>query len=170
MKGIKFNSEMVNAILEGGKTQTRRVVPSLRELNSINVEERCVYGEVGDKFFVKEDVWNSDGDFNYSADDKLANYDEKFREKYSSWGVVPAHYIKQEQSRIILEITDIRVERLKNISEGDAIKEGYKVDLSTPYSLFDLFKLDWDLKNRSHPIKSWGANPFVWVIDFKVVK
>ncbi len=73
-------------------------------------------------------------------------------------------FLKKIYSRITLEITDVRVERLQDITEEDALKEGFIV--SIPYTAAEKFALLWDNLYKKKP-EYWGANPWVWVISFK---
>ena len=81
--------------------------------------------------------------------------------------------MKQEHSRLTLEITDIKVERLKDISEEDCIKEGISerdgagLSLRT-YEIKDCFRTLWNTTHKK-PEEKFEANPFVWVVDFKII-
>ena len=66
-------------------------------------------------------------------------------------------------SRITLEITDVRVERLQEIDIHDVIKEGIKVDSIAGFSRFKGY---WDSLYAKKPEYQWKANPWVWVIEF----
>ncbi len=136
-KGIIFSSEMVNAILEGRKTQTRRVIkpqPSfkiqtdcfglLRDYEGKII--KCPYG-IGCRLYVKENYFLNKNHNNIPASqaphDSLVMYQaggeaNVYGRKRSSM------FMPKWASRITLEITDIRVERLQNISEEDSISEG----------------------------------------------
>jgi hypothetical protein len=203
---ILFSAPMVRAILDGTKTQTRRVVkpqpyqsefePDTLHINgltkkgeffsaSTNIEEfikRCPYGKVGDQLWVRETfngtwceevIYKADGD---SA--KAAGY-----EKEPKWK--PSIFMPRSFSRIQLEIIDIGIERLQDINEEDAISEGmsqavadaiFNVDeLSVFAASFILaphatnrilFESLWEKINGAD---SWAQNPWVWVIEFKVV-
>ncbi|MDR2981151.1 MAG: hypothetical protein LBV12_02765 [Puniceicoccales bacterium] len=75
-------------------------------------------------------------------------------------------------SRITLEVTGIRVERLREISEEDAIAEGVRIGMGAmPYfSCLDAFKALWDSINGKRPGCSWEANPWVWPVEFRRVE
>ena len=182
MKGIKFNSEMVNAILEGRKSQTRIVLnPQPTYIRNTpfcssfydDGHGRCLkspFGKIGDKLFVKED-FHSRNHYTYSTNNC---------HKYTNWEEVSAHFMKQHQSRITLEITDIRVERLADISEDDCWQEGGEDMINSTDDLKqcemakklkmcidDLkptFATYWNSTNKKH---KWEDNLFVWVISFK---
>ena len=149
VKPILFNTEMVRAILEGRKTQTRRLVkPSHRGAAGFNVCFRKSTGEFtgvydwndeesmyedrtpapcqpGDILWVRE-TWHGlktgnekfghHKTFWYKADEKDENPDDKWR---------PSIHMPREAARIFLKVKDVRIERLQDMSEEDAISEGY---------------------------------------------
>lgn len=144
--GIIFNAEMVRAILDGRKTQTRRVV-SDRHLHLIDVASQlgecyplecgidhansqsyyrglCPLGGVGDRLWVRE-TWQcglcTESTFAYKATHKPTDLEEGWNEKIK-WR--PSSQMPRWASRIQLEITGVCVERLQDISEEDAIAEG----------------------------------------------
>ena len=186
MKGKIFNSQEVQAIIAGTKTMFREVIkPRIKVENyklddgsGIGMEillEECPY-KVGQKIFCKES-------FDGYADSKLLNkYNILYRadgklSKGSSWK--PAQQMKQEHSRLTLEITDIKVERLGEISEEDAIKEGIPLSKEfsdryyTPdnnYAVPKIAFMRWWNATHKKPEEKFEANPFVWVVDFKINK
>lgn len=178
---ILFSGEMVRAILEGRKTQTRRVVKmppfdsSDETLGSYLIAhmDGCPYGQVGDRLWVRE-TWAYcpyRNCFFYRAD----NFPEdKFKWK-------PSIHMIRAASRITLEITGIRVERLQDISEEDAIAEGiqknpvqFDTRLNYPagssaagwHNPKNSFRSLWRSINGKD---SWELNPCVWVIEFKQI-
>lgn len=169
---ISFNSEMVRAILDGHKTQTRRVVKIDKKLkedffNDKDASMSCPYGKLGDRLWVREafswlpDGMNADendGRFYFRADGDMP----------VKWK--PSIHMPRAASRITLEITDIRVERLNIISCADSIAEGIRVntnyndiDCDTPNPQKKYRKL-WESINGKG---SWELNPWVWVIEFE---
>ena len=99
-------------------------------------------------------------------------------EGFEGWK--PSAYMPRWASRITLEITGVRVERLQEISEADADKEGFNEDFPHKvfpeyfnqdmgdYSIPECFGMLWDsINGKKHP---WESNPFVWVIEFRKVK
>ena len=197
-----FNGEMVRAILDGRKTQTRRIMkpqpepcprgghwwPSNVFKTMLHVEDEmqngkggwgglvgdaCPFGDLGDRIWVRE-TWAEAG---ASAPDlKLyrANYPEHVPSIYENvppteeirW--TPSIHMPRWASRILLEITDVRVERLKSISDGDAIREGCSTaDMMSGDCVADVFARLWVSIYGSD---SWNANPWVWVIEFKRVE
>lgn len=198
-RGMIFNGEMVRALLDGRKTQTRRIVKGtdgavkfcpecdingedifvvLGEkdhtgMNPVLGAIACPFGTVGDRIWVRE-TW---AEAVASAPDlKLyrANYPDHVPSHYENvppadeirW--TPSIHMPRWASRILLEITDVRVERLKNISDGDAIREGCSVtDMKSGDCVADVFARLWE---SIYGAESWQANPWVWVIEFKRVE
>lgn len=179
---IIMSGESIRAILDGRKSMTRRVIdprkyniggwdmpvskydieagyPVYQDNNGDfhSVVDRCLYGKVSDRLWIRE---------NYTYHDKNNKYlgvikfkaDTKDIDSYK-WK--SPMYMCKSDSRIILEITNIRVEQLHDITEEDAIREGF-------YAM-DNFMEAWRNLNakRGYP---WESNPWVWVISFKVMK
>lgn len=207
-RGMIFNGEMVRAILDGRKTQTRRIMApqpaddiercifpnpeaigwksSLRHKHGSTTAHFCHYRKPGDRIWVRETfqgplfdydlmdsyckdptpfekpefcVYKADGvpapEF-YDADDEL----------HCCWR--PSIHMPRWASRILLEITNVRVERLKSISDGDAIREGCSTaDMKSGDCVADVFARLWA---SIYGAESWNANPWVWVIEFKRVE
>ena len=234
-RGMIFNGEMVRAILDGRKTQTRRIVKGTdgavkfcKEWD-INGEEifvvlgekdhtgmnpvlgaiSCPFGAVGDRIWVRETwgvvsheldddgriqpwkpdrpataihempfgngyysghaIYAVDGDFTWGDDDG-------YEDGRSCWK--PSIHMPRAASRILLEITDVRVERLNAISQEDAQAEGMELtgwrptysdpdsggEVMTPYDNFA------ELWSSIYGEESWQATPWVWVIEFKRVE
>ncbi|HHQ2982797.1 TPA: hypothetical protein ACSPO3_000733 [Klebsiella pneumoniae] len=210
-----FNSEMVRAILDGRKTQTRRIMKIQPEHSGLGLRRvidskngsddgkyfwsssdacglkarsksfACPFGAVGDRIWVRE-TWAEAG---ASAPDlKLyrANYPEHVPSIYENvppaeeirW--TPSIHMPRWASRILLEITDVRVERLNAISEEDARAEGIidggclncgetePCGLANPEpDATDAFAYLWQ---SIYGQENWNANPWVWVIEFKRVE
>lgn len=205
---ILFSAPMVRAILEGRKTVTRREVKKKAALDCLAAgfepaflalpgnADLCPYGKVGDRLWVRE-TWYCDhlevtrgpylkpddldigealnnGTLVYAADG-LAPYEQE----QPTWK--PSIHMPRWACRILLEITDVRVERLNAISDEQALAEGvrlytdhaelgnwYHVDGIETYSAEPRksFELLWSLINGAD---SWTANPWVWVVEFKRV-
>jgi hypothetical protein len=209
-KPILFSGEMVRAILDGRKTQSRRVVkpqPDMvskkgesvvfKTIERINPETRdfetlthvpgephkkycrqikCPFGEVDDRLWVRETfAILSDGNIKYKtetfypeANVYIAGIDGRTG-KPVKWK--PSIHMPRAASRITLEITDVWVERLNDISEKDAMAEGLESfcpGLDYPrHELRTAFQNLWDSDNKKHP---WASNPWVWVLEFKLLK
>jgi hypothetical protein len=196
-KPILMSAPMVRAILENRKSQTRRVVkpqPSRAGLRLIDDPittlytwkddsraggpERysyrdCTYGKPGGRLWVRE-TWavpSSDPlcgrifdkkEVAYAADAPLVDIESPA----IRWR--PSIHMPRWASRITLEVTDIRVERVQDISAVDALAEGVGGDVDSSQVLFASL---WDRINGK-PRKdgvdiSWAANPFVWVVEFR---
>lgn len=207
-RGMIFNSEMVRAILDGRKTQTRRIMKvQLKPCNHTNwpdyspesqwksypngwccavcangttIDHRhhakgitCPYGSVGDRIWVRE-TWAEAGAGAPELNLYRANYPEHVPTHYENvppadeirW--TPSIHMPRRASRITLEITGIRIERLASISDDDAGKEGYPAN---PSYGGDMDKWLWfrGLWDSIYPEQSFKHNPWVWVIEFKVV-
>lgn len=172
---IIFYGPMVRAILEGRKTQTRRITRFSSSgrielhgrqwhISDPNAIRACPYGQPGDRLWVRE-TWcrTAAGYTQYRADDK--------REQ-PYWTLLkwkPSIHMPRLASRITLEITDVRVERLQDITHRDALSEGVEYDVSkqdgSPLSRFENL---WNSINAKRGY-SWESNPFVWVLSFNVV-
>lgn len=228
---ILFSTPMVQAILDGSKTQTRRVIkgapteagygaflqPSTTPgigyagfCKGPSAESpglgcvKCPYGVPGDRLWVREawmlptppdegmiavdyracleaETQGCDRVFlddvtDAMLQDALRIWDADVRHARSGWR--PGIHMPRWASRLLLEITDVRVERLQSISEADAQAEGapaeFEVDLATfvhgkaiPSSTHYLgFKHLWrDINGED----SWQANPWAWVVSFKPI-
>ncbi|MFY1939484.1 hypothetical protein ACOTCW_29315 [Achromobacter xylosoxidans] len=209
---IIFTGPMVRAILAGNKTQTRRVAKPVRHPDLGNVytpgalvlerepqhviDRACPYGQPGDRLWVRE-KWNRFEPWSgphYAAD-------------YEGFGVgpdddpdhIPDHKVRWRPSihmprsacRLELEVTGVRVERLNEISEADAVAEGIPED-SEPCErcgdcgwlciggepqqcdapgcgdgAIDEYCALWEQLNGAG---SWDANPWVWVVEFRRIE
>lgn len=215
-RGIIFNGEMVRAILDGRKTQTRRVIknctvgrdeisPFIKIGNFSGhypddlpevIKNCCPFGQVGERLYVREAwgvvshsfdddglmtdwipdrpakaihempygrgyynghaIYAADGDFTWGDDDGGGD-------GRSCWN--PSIHMPKAASRITLEITDIRVERLNDISEEDAKAEGAPTECCVIGDKHFLgFRSLW---KSIYGEDSWQSNPFVWVISLR---
>lgn len=195
-RGMIFNAEMVRAILSGQKTQTRRIMKSqpypsktregdywfscnkVRSMvhvsdfisgNSVipDVHEFfstcCPFGAVGDRLWVRETFGDCGARLVYRADS-----DDGASCTVKRW--TPSIHMPRWASRITLEITGVRVERLQDISEVDASAEGITpavggVEHGWEHR-FNFRELWMGIYGES----CWQANPWVWVIEFKRVQ
>lgn len=241
-RGMIFNGEMVRAILDGRKTQTRRIMkpqpepcprgghwwPSNVFKTMLHVEEEmqngkggwgglvgdaCPFGDVGDRIWVRE-TWATLGNEDGCCVDwegNLCKGDERSAARiyrasceqrpgdYGLWSIPddaywkphtkehkfegawrPSIHMPRWASRILLEITNVRVERLNAISEEDARAEGIidggclncgepePCGCANPEpDATDAFAYLWQ---SIYGQESWNANPWVWVIEFERVE
>ena len=174
---ILFSAPMVRAILDGSKTQTRRVLKKSTEFkgpyNPAYIEahkkdtgwrEICPYGKIRDRLWVRETwgIYSADGgtqSCTYCADYPKVHMGQKW---------TPSIYMPRWASRIDLEITDIRIELLQDISRGDAMDEGCPFQNMAKGD--DPRKWYADLWESINGAGSWAANPWVWVVKFKRVR
>jgi hypothetical protein len=191
---ILFSAPMVRALLDGRKTQTRRiakpgtVVPIPPGLIG-EVVLPCPYGQPGDRLWVREThafIWPEDypperlqdHEIQYRADTDGKCFagewpeEERDNEERPKWK--PSIFMPRWASRILLEITDVRVERLQDISEEDARAEGVEISDEWTGCADDLsgshvksYQFLWESINGTG---SWDANPFVWVISFRGIE
>ncbi len=196
-RGIIFTADMVKAILGGKKTMTRRVVKAkyltLREVTGelrgeqaeqiiafINANEKCPFGKIGSKLYVKETFCPID-DTEHGGN-KWIDY-KATPKRPAGWENDPKHpsalkwksplFMPKSASRISLEITDIKVEKVQDITEEDAKAEGVKYISVGAIAGWGLTGFTLGFKNLWNSIKgadSWDQNPFVFVISFKVIK
>jgi len=196
-----FNGEMVRAILDGRKTQTRRPVKlphidrdAMCELSgnelagelSAGNYRNSPHGKPGDRIWVREtsglqvrrDALGGTGEFRVyraSAPDAIRYTTAEGKEVPVKW--TPSIHMPRHACRILLEITGVRVERLNSISQEDAQAEGmeltgWRPTYSDPdsggeaWTPYDNFAQLWE---SIYGEESWNANPWVWVIEFKVV-
>lgn len=206
---ILFNSEMVRATLDDRKSHTRRVVKkypagcidrvmakdgscdikfirvhtfgNLHAGLSVTKWIKCPYGKPGDHLWVRE---------TFSFYDS-ANTEVQYRADYPNWrpgGWKPSIHMPRWASRITLEIVNVRVERVQDITEEDALAEGIEQtdwayscepyrnynhpkmmtgrNCSTPIMSFSTL---WDSINKKRGF-GWQINPWVWVVEFKRIK
>ncbi|HCF2391409.1 hypothetical protein I5I49_18500 [Pseudomonas aeruginosa] len=200
---ILFTGPMVRAILEGRKTVTRRVMKpqpdflgSMVDPNTpfktldagLHARITCPYGEPGDRLWVRE-AWAADAQVDAIAPSDLSQgepiwypADLSVRQTgcsmISKGRVRPSIHMPRWASRILLEITAVRVERLQDISEEQALAEGVRGEPCdhTRQACADIgcwgdtakgaFGFLWESLNGEG---SWAENPWVWVVEFKRV-
>ncbi|WP_094168731.1 hypothetical protein [Citrobacter braakii] len=200
--GMIFNGEMVRALLDGRKTQTRRPVkpqPELtersgfswngalygagsdeRETNRNFAHAKCPYGKPGDRIWVRE-TFSTVPDHDEPTGCSALLYAADSNGPYGKW--TPSIHMPRWAARILLEITDVRVERLNSISEEDCWAEGIEVvdGLFENTEIIDMalkigccvedskpmFALLWQ---SIYGADSWQATPWVWVVEFKRIE
>jgi hypothetical protein len=191
-RGLIMTAESVRAIFDGRKSQTRRVA-NLSKRPGVKYEGydprgdeylRCPFGQRGDRLWVRE-TWAAvdDVDPSQGALYRAHPMYDLCEPSDFAWPWKSPMIMPRWASRLTLELTAVRVERLQSISEADAKAEGaapeFEVDLSTftggsakrlaALSTYRLgYKHAWDRINeaRGYP---WSANPWVWVLEFRRV-
>jgi len=199
---ILFSGDMVRAILDGRKTQTRRVIKPQPHNpmhsstlgwcdgdpmsgDDVYLLLKCPYGQPGDHLWVRE-TWGAvsrnenpaplaECNIEYHADLPAGCTDypgqwpaEEARGNDDAPKWRACIHMPRWASRITLEVTDVRVERLQSISYKDAEAEGVQVSggalvRNTRFG----FELLWNSVYKKRGF-DWDANPYVWVIEFKV--
>jgi len=160
-KPILFKTEMVKAILEDRKTMTRRVVKPQWDRDFVN----CPY-QIGQKLWVRE-TWAEiifPGGEAYLPRIKIYYKASECGRKYI-WK--PPLFMPKKYARIWLEVTDIRVERLQDITKEDIEKEGTNYPVFVYNVMYNCFIILWDSIYIKKPEYQWNKNPYVWVIEFK---
>jgi hypothetical protein len=175
-----FSGPMVKALLEDRKTQTRRVIRNPEKYSHIrDCGFCCPHGQPCDRLWVRETFRRSSftdqgGSIRraveYRADGAKMHHSSHLVTELRSGGVwLPSIYMPRWAARIILEITEVRVERLQEIGEADAIAEGFKpLDTGSSVSAREQFATLWDQINGRRA--DWITNPWVWAITFKRLK
>lgn len=223
--GLMFKGELVRAILEGRKTQTRRVMkpqpatverwkhgePTLETSANWTVMRdasgkgwsncgpfRCPYGKTGDLIYVRENFYQ-DGQWCLRTGCEPDDPNGRFwsgssrilfaadcggnlpppMDSMSTWRSRPSIHMPKWAARIWLEIAGVRVERLQDISNEDALAEGVnRISHGREGYFYSAIRNDQHPKNWCYPDDAfrelwdstggdWSANPWVWVIDFK---
>ena len=168
---IIFSGEMVRAILDGRKTQTRRVIKPQPLRDYAELRSRCPHGVPGDRLWVRETHGFLAEQVLYRAD--VPSDFEEYK-KTAFWRVEkwrPSIHMPRWASRITLEITGVRVELVQRIGLGDITAEGIQADLgpaahSTINDSYVRFIELWDSINAKRGY-GWDTNPWVWVLEFK---
>lgn len=208
---ILFNEAMVRATIReiDPKTQTRRLPTRLigfgtitefgrsdtkgydwhfrdkekrwHDISHQRLLECCPYGKPGDRLWVRE-AWRQDPgeqSVDYRADGKPTSIND---DEFARWTWKPSIHMRREYSRILLEITGVRVERVQDITQPDAKAEGIvrEKNAEGDYGWIGLEGAElsnfprnafvdlWDSINAARGF-GWDANPWVWVIEFKRV-
>lgn len=233
---LLFSAPMIQAILAGNKTQTRRIVkpdgvnaieymagsnddqtefeflglrygPWIDDANKEQAPEWLVYcseypeegiipigqgyGVAGDQIWVKE-TWQAAIGWDRTKPSEIdkhapiffpADGSELHVDAWDDWEtraygkLRPSIFMPRWASRIQLEITCIRIERLQDCSEADAVAEGIKVD-ECGHAIRKIDDVAWgsakgayaELWESINGPGSWAANPWVWVLEFRVLK
>lgn len=200
MKPILFSTPMVQAIMNGTKVQTRRITKNdlcvdqdsgytyfkyKGAITKVDIHDwkdslikYCPYGQTGDILWVRETFQVTKGKyyFKVNKEGKLIINDSPYK---------PSIFMPKDACRIFLKIINIRVERLQDISEEDAISEGiekfhpnkkelydyrsYAVKYDAPCFPYISFQTLWQSINTDNG-KRWCDNPWVWVVEFEITE
>jgi len=182
MKGKVFTAQEVQALIAGNKTQFREVIKPQpiqpesfsdayfdcynkgNQWNWWTKDNKQLLGQIvkcpyqaGQKIFCKES-------FNIFADQVYYKQSLVDAQRYF-WK--PVKHMKQEHSRLTLLIKEIKVEKLSEISDEDAIAEG--INPNTTTNINNYFRNLWNATHKK-PEEKFEANPWVWVLEFELVK
>lgn len=204
IKPILFNTEMVRAILDGRKSCTRRIVTTRRkaacgfyvtkkadgtfsgiyeydENESMFDNPLMPPYQPGDTMYVRE-TWCDDRQFTHDSTPGRYFYKASENENFK-WK--PSIHMPKEAARIFLKVTDVRVERLQDITPKDTENEGvgnlfyedigyseknYGTEVDPEYGIAkEQFAWLWEstIKKSDFDRYGWDANPWVWVIEFE---
>lgn len=214
-KPILFNTDMVRAILDGRKTVTRRIAKAIYPYSEYGDLTTIIRGEwtgpisegniiklkskyrPGDILYVREtwkyyekaagcgEAFHIEQRIAYRADENRREVQKSSEWYEGKWH--PSIHMPKEAARIFLKVTDVRVERLQDITEEQACMEGtspwddacyanngWHPTLSDPDSggepnIIDGFQKLWNstIKKTDLDLYGWDANPWVWVIEFE---
>ncbi len=196
---ILFSTPMIEAIVEGRKTQTRRVVKYSKEIKDPKIgwsslcgaerfEVRGIHdnGSYGSSFFkmpiCKDDIlwvresWNYNDDLAEPYIYKQKHSEEFLPEFHDPLKWRPSIHMPFDAARIFLKVKDIRIEKLHEISVADSRSEGIKLD-EFGYPINYLFppgrvcaQVSFETLWKSiNGVESWDLNPWVWVYEFEVL-
>ena len=191
--GLIFKAPMVRAILEGRKTQTRRVAKPVKHPDLGNlytpgalamgrepqhvIDRACPLGQPGDRIYVRETARScrayevqgyppsqwGNKPIWFEADGAPPGAETAWATK-----ATPAIHLPMFAARIWLEVTGVRVERIQGITPDDCIAEGAwpveQRELGRGHEAVSAFRELWESTGGD-----WDANPWVWAIDFKVL-
>lgn len=176
---ILFSAPMVRALLDGSKTQTRRICKTGDRLESVFYGNKR-FGAPGDRLWVRESwgahfMWDTVRPISIPNDGKSCVF-------YQADGAIvggcsatqrkrwrPSIHMPRWMSRITLEVVSVRVERLQDITETDAMAEGVEWKDHAGLAKYTARKLYQTLWLLINGLDSWEANPWVWVVEFKRV-
>lgn len=189
IKPILFNTQMVQAILEGRKTTTRRIIKDVEPFGKALVTPKGIFSKeglvrhgpyhIGDILYVRE-TWMIQSMKNFEKNVKFLykarptklnevhvsnkRYEEMLKFECKN-GWQPSLFMPKEAARIFLRVTGIRIERLQDITEKGIKAEG--ITEEWPSYARDKFQELWDSTTKEY---KWRLNPYVWVIEFERIE
>lgn len=191
---ILFSTPMVQAILAGRKTMTRRIVKpkgALSVEDVVNHAAKCPYGWIDDILWVRESWHPYLRGYGENGWIELIKFvadgyemEMKHSKDYSElgWHNRPSIHMPKDGARIWLLVVDISVERLHSITKEDAMDEGiefekldgngyklYRNHLTDEINLGTAVESFQTLWKKINGEESWNKNPWVWVVSFKVI-
>lgn len=169
-KPILFNTDMVRAILDGRKTQTRRLCKGQPQ-DGVTSPENMGYKppyRPGDGLYVRE-TWAKDAArYIYRANyPDTAKFYMNGREIRMVW--CPSIHMPKGAARLFLQVTGVRCERLQDMTTEDCANDGgFELEAIKAVGVAPLFGTLWDSTLRKDVLMKygWAANPWVWVIEF----
>ncbi len=194
-RGIIQNADQVRALLNGRRTQLRVPIKPQPAAHLIDcgeawaagfVDIECPYGQIGDLLYVREThhlshtnavTYRADFERDHFSDEECGDDCSMTGESWRSSAQMPRH-----ASRLTLRITRVWAERVQDISEADAEAEGIErfmdghktagciSEFETSYaadSARQCFGHHW---KSTHDNDSWNENPWVWVIEFTLIR
>lgn len=195
LKPILFSTEMVEAIINGRKTQTRRICQhqywsfSEREDFIVNGIHEKIDRNVSSKYQIGDTLWIREIWANDTQNKGRYRYGQDWKGIGIHWKWKPSIHMPFDASRIFLRVNNVRLEKLQDISDQDAIAEGIE-----PLNMSRAQLIEQGQKYRSYVLKdkfqdglppfwsfnslwckinggeSWDANPWVFVYEFELLK
>ena len=167
---IIFSGPSVLAIQQNRKFQTRRIIRKPETYTRIrDCAYCCPYGDQGNRLWVREAFLLRPGLETISKPHYRADGEK------SGWMWKSPLFMFRRDSRLLLEITEVRVQRRQEIDEADAQREGWAFEGLQPNQSYDpvvmdtarhWYRSEWDRLNAKRGFP-WSANPWVWTISFK---
>lgn len=185
-KPILFSTEMIQANLEGRKSQTRRAINEIHygflEYAFKNKKNLADWISKNAKYQIGDTLWVRETTAVDCFFDVIYKADNADKDRVTSWR--PSIHMLKRDARIFLKIVNVRCERLQDISDEDAIKEGIERDrnawMPTPDKFWDVkkdklwnsakdaFKSLWEMINGNKI--PWTKNPFVFVYEYEIIE
>ena len=186
-RGILFSKAMMEANLNGSKSETRRVIKyyldgvtkiTKNEKGNFNTlgaypfpEIKCPYGQPGDILYARETIWT---DLNTG----IISYDKDMCYDGGNWKATPSIHMPREHSRFWMEVVEVGAERLVDIWDDGAVAEGIEIMESGYYRDYMNAK-NYFMYPRSSYFSLWDSingqdshklNPWVWVVKYKQIQ